>query len=156
MNQWRQRSCTARQNGWGIWLYNVGIRQGSSDFLSFQWRLQDLRSTRLEAFAVDGAIRLWCSGPRPQGADCLRYESIESSAPNHPLTCLLAPRSFPGVDGRMFVQNTVVNIGSFHIAPTQPIAVIARKIKHKHIQKESTFPLPLITSLRPPLGGLSL
>ncbi len=56
----------------------------------------------------------------------------------------------------MFVKNTAVNIGSFHIAPTQPIAVIARKIKHKHIQKESTFPLPLITSLRPPRSSLPL
>ncbi len=40
LNQWRQQSCTAygrkaRQNGQGIWLYNVGIRQGSSDFFSF-------------------------------------------------------------------------------------------------------------------------
>ncbi len=40
INQWRQRSCTAygwkaRQNGRGIWLYNAGIRQGSSDFFSF-------------------------------------------------------------------------------------------------------------------------
>ncbi len=49
-----------------------------------------------------------------------------------------------------------MNTGSFHIAPTQPIAVIARKIKHKHIQKESTYPLPLIASLRPPLSGLPL
>ncbi len=56
----------------------------------------------------------------------------------------------------MFVKNTVVKIVSFHIAPTQPIAVISRKIKHKHIQKESTFPLPLITSLRHPQGGLPL
>ncbi len=55
----------------------------------------------------------------------------------------------------MFVKNTAVNIGSFHIAPTQPIVVIARKIKHKHIQKE-TFPLPLITSLRPPHSSLPL
>ncbi len=54
------------------------------------------------------------------------------------------------------MENTVVNTGCFKIAPTQPIAVIARKIKHKHIQKESTFPLPLITSLRPPLGSLPL
>ncbi len=53
------------------------------------------------------------------------------------------PLSVPGADGRMFVKNIVVNIGSFHIEPTQPIAVIARKIKHKHFQKESTFPLPL-------------
>ncbi len=63
------------------------------------------------------------------------------------------PHSFPGVDDRMFVKNTVVNIGSFHIAPTQPIAVIEIKIKHKHIKKDSTFPLPLITSLRPLLGS---
>ncbi len=40
INQWRQRSCTAYgwkacQNGRGIWLYNAGIRQGSSDFFSF-------------------------------------------------------------------------------------------------------------------------
>ncbi len=49
-----------------------------------------------------------------------------------------------------------MNILSFHIAPTQPIAVIARKIKHKHIQKESTFPLPLFTNLRCLLGGLLL
>ncbi len=55
----------------------------------------------------------------------------------------------------MFVKNTAVNIWSFHIAPTQPIVVIARKIKHKHIQKE-TFPLPLITSLRPPRSSLPL
>ncbi len=59
-----------------------------------------------------------------------------------PLLCLLVPCSVPGAD--------------FHMAPTQPIAVIERKIKHKHIQQNSTFPLPLITSLRPPLGGLSL
>ncbi len=52
------------------------------------------------------------------------------------------------------MNNTVVNIGSYHIAPTQPIAIIARIIKHKQIQKESTFPLPLIRRLRPPLGGL--
>ncbi len=54
INQWQQRSCTAygwkaRQNGWGKWLYNAGIRQGSSD-------LQDLHFTRLEAFAVNQAI----------------------------------------------------------------------------------------------------
>ncbi len=73
-----------------------------------------------------------------------------------PLLCLLAPRSVPGADGRVLVKNTVVNIGSFHIAPTQAIAVIARKIKHKHIQKESTFPLPLIMSQRPPPSGLPL
>ncbi len=56
----------------------------------------------------------------------------------------------------MFVKNYVVNIGSFHIAPIQSNGVIERKIKHKHIQKESTFALPLITSLGDPLGGLPL
>ncbi len=75
------------------------------------------------------------------------YESIKSSASNCPLKCLLAPRSVQGADDRVFVQNNVVNIGSFHIAPTQSIAVIADKMKHKHIQKESPFPLPLVTSL---------
>ncbi len=40
----------------GIWLYNAGNRQGSSDFFLHQWRLQELRSTRLEAFAVERAI----------------------------------------------------------------------------------------------------
>ncbi len=65
-------------------------------------------------------------------------------------------RSVLGSDGRVFVKNTVVNIGSFHIAPTKPIALIMKKIKHKHIQKESTFTLPLITSPRPLLGGLPL
>ncbi len=67
-----------------------------------------------------------------------------------------SPRSVPGADGKVFVKNTVVNTGYFYIAPTQPIAVIERKIKHKHIQKESTYPLPLIASLRPPLSGLPL
>ncbi len=43
-------------------------------------------------------------------------------------------------------------VGCFHITPTQPIAVIGRKKKHK----KSTFPLSLVTSLRPPLGGLPL
>ncbi len=52
----------------------------------------------------------------------------------------------------MFVVNTVVNTGPIQIAPTQPIAVIARKIKHKHFQKESIFPLPLISSVTSPHG----
>ncbi len=92
----------------------------------------------------------------PAGLTARTMKASSLASPNRPLTCLLAPRSFLGVDGRVFVQNTVLNIGSFHIAPTQPIAVIAIKIKHKNIQKESTFPLPLIMSLRPPLGGLPL
>ncbi len=36
----------------------------------------------------------------------------------------------------MFVKNTAVNIGSFHIAPTQPIAVIVRKIKQTYLKRE--------------------
>ncbi len=36
----------------------------------------------------------------------------------------------------MFVKNTVVNIGSFHIAPTQPIVVITRKIKQTYSKRE--------------------
>ncbi len=45
-------------------------------------------------------------------------------------------RSVPGVDGRVFVRNTVMNIGSFHIVPTQPIAVIVRKIKQTYSKRE--------------------
>ncbi len=44
------------QNGQGIWLYNAGIRHRLLRFLLFQRRLQDLRSTRFEAFAVEQAI----------------------------------------------------------------------------------------------------
>ncbi len=32
------------------------------------------------------------------GAESSRYESIESCAPNRPLTCFLAPGSVPGVE----------------------------------------------------------
>ncbi len=35
-------------------------------------------------------------------------------------------------------------------APMQPSAVIVEKIKHKHAQKESNFPLPSLTSALPP------
>ncbi len=41
------------------------------------------------------------------------------------------------------MKNIVVNIGSFHIALTQPIAVITRKIKHKRIKKKALFFFPL-------------
>ncbi len=40
-----------------------------------------------------------------------------------------------------------MNTGSLPITPTQQIAVIAIKIKHKHILKESTFTLPLYHEL---------
>ncbi len=50
------RPTKGRQNGQGIWLYIAGIRQGSSDFFLLQRRLQDLRSSRLKAFAVEQAI----------------------------------------------------------------------------------------------------
>ncbi len=46
----------ARQNGRGIWLYNAGIRHKLLWFLLLQRRLQDFRSTRLEAFAIERAI----------------------------------------------------------------------------------------------------
>ncbi len=64
-----------------------------------------------------------------------------------------APIQFRARMAEVFVENTTVNTGSFRIAPTEQITVTARKIKHKHIRKESTLPLPLITSLWPPLGG---
>ncbi len=85
-------------------------------------------------------------GPRLCWTQCLRHLpdlwdwkrrglSPAAAGPplKKPLLCLLAPGSVPGAYGRVFVENTVVNIGSFHIAPTQPIAVIVRKIKHKQI-----------------------
>ncbi len=50
----RQRSCTAygwkaRQNGWGIWLFNASICQGSSDFFSFSdnYKIFALRDSKL-------------------------------------------------------------------------------------------------------------
>ncbi len=56
----------------------------------------------------------------------LRYRKRRGLSPvaagpplKKPLLCLLAPRSIPGADGRVFAKNTVVNIRSFHIAPTQ-------------------------------------
>ncbi len=82
--------------------------------------------------------------------------ALAGPALKKPLLYLLAPRSVPSADGIVFVKNYVVNVGSFHIAPIQSIGVIARKLKHKHFQKESTFALPLITSLGDPLGGLPL
>ncbi len=57
--------------------------------------------------------------------------------------CLLAPCSVLGAAGRVFVKNYVVSIGSFHIAPTQPIAVIARKIKTNIFKKRTLFLFPL-------------
>ncbi len=41
----------------------------------------------------------------------------------------------------------VVNADPVH-APLQQAAVIAGKLKHKHLQKESTFPLLLLTSAK--------
>ncbi len=52
----------------------------------------------------------------------------------------------------MFVTKTVVNTGPVLKAATQTAAVIAGKIKHKHFQKESKFPLSLITSVKSPHG----
>ncbi len=54
-----------------------------------------------------------------------------------------------GFDSNVFVVNTVVNT-----APTQLIAVMARKTEHKHFPKREH--IPLITSFRSPLGGLPL
>ncbi len=45
----------ARQNVRGIWLYNVGICHRLR-FILLQRRLQDLRSLRLEAFAIERVI----------------------------------------------------------------------------------------------------
>ncbi len=84
--------------------------------------------------------------PKRQGhwTQCLRHlpdrrdrkrKWLSPAAPGpplkNPLLCLLAPCSVPGADSRVFVKNTVVNIGSFHLAPTQPQTYLKRE--HKHI-----------------------
>ncbi len=57
---------------------------------------------------------------------------------------LLAPRSFPGAE-------RIVSVATGSIQVTMQLsAVIAEKIKHKHSQKESNFPLPSLTSALPP------
>ncbi len=57
---------------------------------------------------------------------------------------LLAPRSFPGAEG-------IVSVATGSVQVTMQLsAVIAEKIKHKHSQKESNFPLPSLTSALPP------
>ncbi|KAI2664298.1 Transposon Ty3-G Gag-Pol polyprotein [Labeo rohita] len=50
----------------------------------------------------------------------------------------------PGAEGGVFCVKAVVNTGSMCFAPIQTVAVTANKIKHKHPQKESKFPLPII------------
>ncbi len=68
--------------------------------------------------------------------------------------CLLVPRSVPGAAGRVFVlccEHWVLSY-SAHTANH----CYSKKNKDKHFQKENTFPLPLIMSLRPALGGLPL
>ncbi len=52
----------------------------------------------------------------------------------------------------MFVLKTIVNSGPVPKAPSQSAAVIARKIKNKHFQKESKFPFPVIMSVESPHG----
>ncbi len=57
---------------------------------------------------------------------------------------LLAPRSFPGAEG-------IVSVATGSVQATMQLsAVIVEKIKNKHSQKESNFPLPSITSALPP------
>ncbi len=57
---------------------------------------------------------------------------------------LLAPRSLPGAEG-------IVSVATGSVQATMQLsAVIAEKIKHKHYQKESNFPLPSLTSALPP------
>lgn len=82
-----------------------------------------------------------------------RGQSLAAAGPppKLPLLCLQAPRLVPGAEGNVFVVNT----GPVQ-APKQPAAVIASKIKHKHFQKESKFPLPPITSVMSPYGDQPL
>ncbi len=74
---------------------------------------------------------------------CFHYESVTLSRPgswfNEGGVTSEKKQQACGFDSNVFVVNTVVNIGPVQIVPTQRIAVMARKIKHKHFQKESTF-----------------
>ncbi len=57
---------------------------------------------------------------------------------------LLAPHSLPGAEG-------IVSVATGSVQATMQLsAVIVEKIKHKHSQKESNFPLPSLTSALPP------
>ncbi|KAI2654623.1 Transposon Ty3-G Gag-Pol polyprotein [Labeo rohita] len=70
--------------------------------------------------------------------------ALAGPPPKRPLLNLQAPRSMPGAEGGVFCVKAVVNTGSMCLAPIQTVAVTANKIKHKHPQKESKFPLPII------------
>lgn len=49
----------------------------------------------------------------------------------------------------------IVSIGPIQVpVPMQLTTVIANKIKHKHIQKESRFPLPFTANVMHPLSVL--
>ncbi|KAI2662214.1 ORF V: Enzymatic polyprotein [Labeo rohita] len=50
----------------------------------------------------------------------------------------------PGAEVDVFCVKPVVNTGSIFLAPTQPVAVTANRIKHKHSRKESKFPPQII------------
>ncbi len=57
---------------------------------------------------------------------------------------LLTPRSLPGAEG-------IVSVATGSVQATMQLStVIVEKIKHKHSQKESSFPLPSLTSALPP------
>ncbi|KAL0172543.1 hypothetical protein M9458_032854, partial [Cirrhinus mrigala] len=91
-------------------------------------------------------------GPRPKLAldpappSKRRGQSLALAGPppKRPLLNLQAPRSMPGAEGGVFCVKAVVNTGSMCLAPIRTVAVTANKIKHKHPQKESKFPLPII------------
>ncbi|KAL0165753.1 hypothetical protein M9458_037597, partial [Cirrhinus mrigala] len=91
-------------------------------------------------------------GPRPKLAldpappSKRRGQSLALAGPppKRPLLNLQAPRSMPGAEGGVFCVKAVVNTGSMCLAPIQTVAVTANKIKHKHPQKESKFPLPIM------------
>ncbi|KAL0165908.1 hypothetical protein M9458_037752, partial [Cirrhinus mrigala] len=91
-------------------------------------------------------------GPRPKLAldpappSKRRGQSLALARPppKRPLLNLQAPHSMPGAEGGVFCVKAVVNTGSMCLAPIQTVAVTANKIKHKHPQKESKFPLPII------------
>ncbi|KAL0164048.1 hypothetical protein M9458_039801, partial [Cirrhinus mrigala] len=75
---------------------------------------------------------------------------------SRPLLCLQAPRMVLGAEVEVFCVKPVVNTGPVQLAPTQSVAVIANKIKRKHFQKESKFPLSPVKGVSPRHDGQPL
>ncbi len=110
MNQWLSsgaaqpmagKAAKACQNGWGLWLHNAGICQGSSDFFSFsvdykillyetrslrRWTSHRSRSRPLSArptrrfLAVRSVCSSWSTNSLPLSGDSLFWELLYKRA----------------------------------------------------------------------------